>query len=99
MFFKNIWKRSKLRFYILNTIWNYSFWLFAKKIFKNVTYEIEYGEYEMDDYFKLKRNKKRVAKRRFVGYFYKNNIYLDNPGFKINDRMDWEVWKKRGLIK
>jgi hypothetical protein len=98
-FLKNIWKHSRLRFYWLNAKWNYRFWLFAKKMFKNINYDIEDGEYQMDDYYNVKRNKKRISKRRFVGYLYKNQIYLDNPGFKINDRETWEVWKKKGLIK
>ena len=96
--FKNIWKHSSLRFYILNAIWNYSFWLFAKKMFKNVQYEIEDGEYKMDDFYKVKKDKKQVAKRRFIGYFFRNEIFFDNPGLKINDRETWESWKKKGLI-
>ena len=34
----NNWKYSTLRFYILNAIWNYKFWLNAKKIFDTVTF-------------------------------------------------------------
>lgn len=97
---KNIWKHSIIRFYILNAIWNYKFWLFSKKSFKQVTYQVDDGDYEMDFDFKLVKPKKKMfVKRRFVGYFYKNNIYLDNPGFKIDDRDTWKAWKKKGLIK
>lgn len=98
-FFKNIWKYSRVRFYILNSLWNYRFWLFAKKMFKYITYQVEDGKYELDDTLKVKRNIKKITKRRFAGYFFKNNIYWDNPGFKIEDRKTWESWKKRGLIK
>jgi hypothetical protein len=88
-----------LRFYILNASWNYKFWIFSKKIYKVVNYDIEDGEYGMGDDFKIKKNKKKISKKRFVGYFYKNNIYLDNPGLKIDDRETWESWKRRGMIK
>ena len=88
----------KVRFYILNALWNYRFWFFCKKLFKMVHYNIEAGEYELDDTLKIKRNIKSFTKKRFVGYFYKNNIYLDNPGFKVDDRETWKSWKKKGLI-
>jgi len=97
--FKNTWKHSRLRFYILNAKWNYKFWLFAKKMHKTVSYQIEEGDYDMDFDYKLKRNKKTVYKKRFIGYFFENNIYLDNPGIKIDDRETWEAWKKKGLVK
>lgn len=93
-----VWKYSKLRFYLLNTIWNYRFWLYSKKIYKDINYVTEIGDYEMDDFFKLKKNKKPVKKRRFVGYFFENNIYLDNPGMPIKERDVWEKWKKKKLI-
>jgi hypothetical protein len=96
--FKKIWKHSRLRFYILNAIWNYKFWLFAKKMYRNISYQIEEGEYDMDFDYKLKRKKKTVYKKRFVGYFFENNIYLDNPGLKIEDRSTWESWKKKKLL-
>lgn len=97
--FKNIWKHSRLRFYILNASWNYKFWVFAKKMYKTVHYTVEHGEYEMDDDLKIKKNRKSISKKRFVGYFFRNNIYLDNPGLFIEDRDTWESWKKKGLIK
>jgi len=97
--FKNIWKHSRLRFYILNARWNYRFWLFAKKMYKNISYQVEDGEYDMNYDYTIKRKKKTVYKKRFIGYFFENNIYLDNPGFKIDDRETWEAWKKNGLVK
>lgn len=80
-------------------MWNYKFWLFAKKMYKTVSYQIEDGEYDMDFDYKLQRKKKTVRNKRFVGYFYNNNLYLDNPGLKIDDRETWEAWKKKKLVK
>lgn len=97
--FKRIWKHSRLRFYILNAKWNYKFWLYAKKMYKPISYQIEEGEYEMNVYYNLEKKKKTITKKRFVGYFFENNIYLDNPGLKIDDRETWEAWKKKKLIK
>lgn len=96
---KNIWNHSRLRFYILNTVWNVKFWMNAKKLFKVVNYFIETENYEMADDLKIVTPKVNKTKRRFVGYMFKNNLYLDNPGFKINERETWKIWKKKGLIK
>lgn len=98
-FFEKMWKHSRLRFYILNARWNYRFWLYAKKMYKTVTYQIEDGDYVENVYYGLERKKKTVAKERFIGYFFENNIYLDNPGLKIDDRETWESWKKKRLVK
>ena len=98
-FAKKIWKHSRLRFYILNAVWNYKFWLFAKAYYKTINYNVEEGEFDMNYDFKIKKEKKNVNKQRFVGYFFDNNIYLDNPGLKIEDRETWEVWKRKGLVK
>ena len=95
---KKIWKSSRFRFYFINAKWNISFWLFAKKIFKEIIYETEDGEYIMDDFYKVVKPVKKITKRKFVGWFYKNNIYLDNPGMPIKTREEWEAWKKRGLL-
>jgi hypothetical protein len=96
---KNIWKYSRLRFYILNGIWNYKFWLFSKKMYKKVSYQVEDGDYDVNFDYTLIKKKKTVSAKRFVGYFYNNNLYLDNPGFKIDDRNTWEEWKRKKLIK
>ena len=95
---KSIWKCSRLRFYILNALWNYKFWLFCKKLFKTVHYKAESGEYELDDTLRIKRDVKSFTKKRFVGYLFQDGIYLDNPGFRVDDRETWESWKKKGLI-
>lgn len=95
---KNFWKHSKLRFYILNTLWNYKFWLFAKKIYKDHVYEVDTNSYEMDPYFNLKPKKKVIRSKRFVGYMYKNGIYLDNPGIQGVDQETWNAWRKKGLL-
>ena len=97
--FKNIWKHSRLRFYILNFFWNIKFWFTAKKLFKTSNYYIEVENYEMDDYLKIVSPKTNVVKKRFIGYMFENKLYLDNPGFKIDDRETWKSWKKKGLIK
>ncbi len=80
-------------------MWNYKFWLFAKKMYKTITYQVEVGDYDMEFDYTLKKKKKMMTKKRFVGYFFENNIYLDNPGFKIDDRKTWEAWRKKKLIK
>jgi hypothetical protein len=96
---KKIWKYSRLRFYVLNAMWNYKFWLFSKRLYKKISYQIEDGDYEENVYYGLEKKKKLVTKKRFVGYFFENNVYLDNPGLKIDDRETWENWKKKKLIK
>ncbi len=87
---KDWWKYSSLRFYILNTIWNYKFWLGAKKIFDNIVLNKK-------DRFGILESS--INKKRFKGYLYKGQIYLDNPGIPNIDRDVWEAWKKKGLIK
>jgi len=68
-------------------------------MYKTVSYQVEDGEYNMDFDYTLKKKKKTIRSKRFVGYFYNNNIYLDNPGLKVDDRETWEAWKKKRLIK
>ena len=92
--YSHIWKYSVLRFYILNFKWNLFFWLFAKKLYKNITYEIT-TDYYIDLTNRLVGNKKKVIKKRFVGYFYKNIIYQDNPGLQGIDDLTWEKWKSK----
>lgn len=85
------WRYSSLRFFILNASWNYRFWLNAKK------------QYEEKEYRPINENgfytgeKKKI--RKFVGYLYNGETYLDNPGLPIKDRDVWEKWKKKGLIR
>ncbi len=97
-FIVNTWKHSVIRFYIKNTIWNYKFWLFAKKMYKNVTYQIEDGDYNVDVYYHANKNKKVVSKKRFVGYLYNKKLYIDNPGFHVDDYETWKSWKRKKLI-
>jgi hypothetical protein len=87
----NWWKYSTLRFYVLNAMWNYKFWLNAKKVFENVSYS------EKSD--RLGEKESIINKKRFKGYLYKGNIYLDNPGIPDIKRDVWESWKQKGLIK
>lgn len=98
-----IWKHSRLRFYILNTLWNYKFWLFAEKIYRMHTYEVVEDNLSLEDVDitgKIRFKKKKVTKRRFIGYKYDGRMYLDNPGFRhMVDEETWKAWKKKGLIK
>jgi hypothetical protein len=83
-FFKKWWKFSKLRFYYKNITSNILFFLTSKKVYK----EIDYIKDEMIF------NPKPVKKKRFLGYKYKGDIYLDNPGFKDVEDEVWHYWKE-----
>lgn len=85
------WKHSSFRYYALNLRYNISFWLNAKKIYSNIEFTKESSSF---------RNKlyQKETRKRFIGYQYKNKIYLDNPGMSIPDRDVWESWKKKNLI-
>jgi hypothetical protein len=98
------WKHSKLRFYILNTLWNYKFWIFAEKMFKEHTYYVTEENFDLSDVDaltgKMKHKRIRKVRRRFIGYMYKSMIHLDNPGFRHTvDEESWKAWKSKGLIK
>ena len=98
------WKHSKLRFYILNTLWNYKFWIFSEKIFKEHAYYITKENFDWDDVDvytgKMKYKKIKKVRKRFVGYMYKGIMYIDNPGFRhIVDEESWSAWNLKGLIK
>ena len=90
---KNWWKYSSIRFYVLNAKFNYGFWLKSKKKF-------DYIKFNKPQPFKINTTHKieKITKKRFVGYEYEGEVYLDNPGFKIKNRDVWENWKKKGLI-
>jgi hypothetical protein len=98
-----MWKYSSLRYYLLNTIWNYKFWLFAEKMYKNHSYYVNEEGLNLENVDitgKINFKKKIVVKKRFAGYKYKNGIYLDNPGLRHTvDKDTWEAWKSKGLIK
>ena len=96
---KKWWKHSSLRFYALNTIWNYRFWLFAKKVYRTESHEvINMDELTMDHTTMLRPTKKVISSKRFSGYMFENVIYHDNPGLHGIDPETWQIWKKRGLI-
>lgn len=90
MMLKNWWKYSSLRFYILNTLWNYKFWLGAKKVFENITYNKK-------DRFGILESS--ITKKHFKGYLYNGKLFLDNPGIPNIERDVWEIWKTKKLIK
>lgn len=87
---KEWWKYSSLRFYILNALHNYRFWLNSKKVYTTIEFT-KSNSFRNTNYMKEKR-------KRFLGYQYKGKIYLDNPGLTINDRVLWEHWRKKKLI-
>ena len=87
---KKWWKYSSLRFYVLNTLHNYDFWLNSKKVFTTI-------EFPKPTSFRNQVYQKETRKR-FVGYNYKGKIYLDNRGLSINERDVWESWKSKKLI-
>jgi hypothetical protein len=95
---KKFWKYSRLRFYILNFIWNVKFWLFSEKVFKDEYYNVDTSEYEMDYTFKLINKQEQRHRRRFVGYMYKNSVFLDNPGIQGIEQDVMNVWKKKKLF-
>ena len=88
---KNWWKYSVLRFYVLNTCWNYKFWLNAKKIYELIP-QTNYTN-------RLVENEIPGSKKRFKGYMYKGRIYLDNPGIPNIERDVWNVWKDKKIIQ
>lgn len=97
------WRHSRLRFYILNALWNYRFWLFAEKMYKEHRYEVTDKSLNLENVDvtgKIKYNKKVIIKKRFAGYMYDGRLYLDNPGLRHTiDDETWQVWKKKGLVK
>lgn len=95
---KNWWLNSNLRAYVLNAKWNYSFWLNAKRVYKNVSYKKKIDNYYGDDYYLMNQNEQFISKKRFAGYLYKGNIYLDNPGRPILSRQEWENLNKKNMI-
>lgn len=97
------WKYSKLRFYYLNGLWNYRFWLNAKPIYKQHKYIVEDGiDFERtlsDAVMKSQIKKKQMTQRRFVGLLFENRIYQDNPGLQGVDSATWDAWINKGLVK
>jgi len=88
---KDWWKYSKLRFYYLNTLWNYNFWLKTTRVYETFV--------SSEKPNRLGETKSPTARKRFKGYLYKGNIYLDNPGIPNIPRDVWNAWKTKGLIK
>ncbi len=91
--------KTRLGFYYLNLRWNASFWLNSRKMYKVISVTKKTGDFSMDEVGKMNYVKVTKNKKRFVGYSYKENIYFDNPGFRIEDRELWESWKSKNLIK
>ena len=98
-----LWKYSSLRFYILNTIWNYRFWLNAKPVYKTHHYSVEeamdLNKTLRDAAMKVQPKKVNKTQKRFVGFHYKGVLFQDNPGIQGVDSVTWDFWIKKGLIK
>jgi len=92
-------RHSKLNFYLQNFLFNVSFWLRCRKLYKTIGYRKRTGNFDIDEVGRMHYKYTTVKKKRFVGYVYKNDIYLDNPGMQIKDREQWESWRKKNLIK
>lgn len=98
-----LWKYSRLRFYLKNMLWNYSFWLHAKPVYKDHHYQVEEGlnlENAMTQEIvqaKMKITKK--TQKRFSGFLYKGIIYQDNPGIQGVDKQTWDAWIQKKLIQ
>jgi hypothetical protein len=88
-FIKNWWKFSTLRFYYLNLVWNYYFWLTCEKKYKIVSYYKK-------DFFSQKITP--VKKKKFEGYLFKGELYLDNPGPPNIPHDVYLNWKKKKLL-
>lgn len=86
---KKKWKFSKLRFYTLNALWNYHFWLNCTKEYKKIEY------YHLQTF---RSEPVLKSKKRFIGYKYKGVIYLDNPGLQVSEFEVWKHWHKKGLL-
>lgn len=81
-------------------MWNVNFMLHAKKIYRTHNRSVvDLDNIEMDYTLKLKPSKKSIISKRFSGYFYKGQIYHDNPGIQGLDLETWLVWKKKKLIE
>jgi hypothetical protein len=96
---KNFWKHSILRFYIKNAIWNFKFWLFCKKTYEDIVYNEPLDDFQFSPDLKIRQKSKTHKKRRFKGYYYDGNIYLDNPGIQGEDEETMRSWMRKGLIK
>lgn len=95
--FKKRWKYSKLRFYVLNTKWNIKFWLLAKPLEKDFQYMSE-ENYDADESFHLKPKRVPKSSKRFSGWLFEGNVYLDNPGIQKLPNDVWQKWHKKGWL-
>jgi hypothetical protein len=68
-------------------------------MYQETYFETNTNEYEMDITFKLNPKRKKIKRKRFLGYMYKGGLYLDNPGIQGIDQETWTAWGKKGLLK
>ncbi len=99
------WKHSKIRFYLKNMIWNYRFWIYAKPVYVFRKYKIPIHNLEEKltdgfDYYYDTFNQQYEYRevKRFMGYQYKDKIYLDNMGMENIDEDTWISWIKKRLV-
>jgi len=90
-FIREVWHYSTLRFYLKNLIWNYNFWLKSRKVFDETEYRLK----DKNGFYTGKTKKIK----KFRGFLYRDKLYLDNPGFPIEERDLWTKWRNKGLIK
>lgn len=97
-----MWKYSKVRFYILNLIWNYKFWIFSEKIYQNHSFQVneELDMNKTNPEGRVGYKKRTINQRRFIGYMFEGKMYLDNPGVKeFVDKETSRRWIEKGFIK
>jgi hypothetical protein len=92
---KKAWKHSKLRFYIVNAKWNFRFWLHCKKVYEDLVYEEPIDDFQVGPDMKIKQSKKIHRRKRFKGYYYNGDIYLDNPGIQGEDEETMKAWMRK----
>lgn len=98
----NLWKYSRLRFYLMNLVWNYKFWLHAKPVYKDFHYTVEkdmdLDQTLSDPVMRIQVKTEKKVQKRFIGFHYKGQIFMDNPGIQGVDSKTWDAWIKKGLI-
>jgi hypothetical protein len=98
-----IWKHSRLRYYLKNLYWNYSFWLHAKPVYKDFHYttrdNLDMNAALNTEYVQVNFKSEKKLQKRFSGFMYKGKIYQDNPGIQGIDKETWDAWIKKKLIQ
>lgn len=93
------WSNSRVNFFYSNLKWNLSFWLKCEKIYKIVTYKVKQSDFYIEPNGKMQYKFKTIQKKRFLGYKYNGDIYIDNTGNVIKNREQWVKWRNKKLLK